>query len=85
MMPEEEFRRAIDTLSRELFEAVRDKGPVNFDIAIGALMHLNDVIVRSAPASERESAAVYTIGALEQLAHHIAEHSCGVRPAGPIN
>jgi hypothetical protein len=83
MMPEEKFRAAIDTLSKQLFNAVKDRGPVPFDVAIGALMHLIDVILRSAPASEREGAATYVRGALAELSQHIAEHSGG--PAGRLN
>jgi hypothetical protein len=86
MMPEEQFRAAIDTLSKQLFDAVKDRGPVRFDIAIGALMHLIDVILRSAPETERNSATLYVLQALEGLAQHIAEHSCGPsRPPGPLN
>jgi hypothetical protein len=85
MLTDEQFQIAIDALSKQLFDAVKHRGPVRFDIAIGGLMHLIDVILRSAPESERESAAPYVQGALEELSEHIAEHPGGGRPPGRLD
>jgi hypothetical protein len=85
-MKDQDFTAAIDTLSKQLFAAVKDRGPVRFDIVIGAMLHLIDVILRSAPENERGSAALYVCRAMEELALHIAEHTCGPsRPPGSLN
>jgi hypothetical protein len=83
---DEEFHAAINAMSKTMFDVLKSRAPMRFDIAVGSLLHLLDMLVRSAPASEREPAAVYAIKAIEELARHIAEHSCGLsRPAGPLN
>jgi hypothetical protein len=85
MLSDEDFRLPIDSLSREMFAAVQHRGPVRFDVAVGAVLHLLDIMLRSAPDAERETAAAYVCQALAELTAHIRFNTPPSRPAGRLN
>jgi hypothetical protein len=84
-MTEHEFRTAVDALCGQLLDAVKSgQEPVRYDVILGALLRMVDILVSTAPEAERAQLVQYTQKSLKELVQHISMHAA-VGPSATLN